>query len=423
MFENWILYLLESAVCLMFFYVFYKLFLHKETLFRANRIYLQVTMVISLFLPLTDLFFAPSVTTPVTVFLLDTVIITAQQAETHTRATLASFPWIPTLILAGSATFLFLLGMSIFKIYQLKRKSKIIKTGKITFVVNDKTEHPFTFLHYIFVNSEIYYNKQNEHIIAHEKAHATQQHTIDLLVSGLISAIQWFNPFAWFYREAFREVHEYLADEQVLKQGTDPILYKQSVYQQATGLLPGSFSFFNVSFIKRRFKMMSRMKSPKSNLLKVLVMIPVTALMVFVFACSTENEKMDEAQVIKAPAEPTAVNAPSQEQNEGSEPTFTTVEQMPEYPGGQKELFKYISSNVKYPAEAKEKGISGKVFVQFVVAKTGTIQDVKVLRGVDPLLDQEAMRVIKAMPAWEPGMEKGKPVNVVYQIPIAFALN
>lgn len=423
MLENWIVYLLESSVCLMFFYVFYKLFLHKETLFKANRFYLQITMAISFIIPQADLFFAS--TTPITntIFLLDTVIITAQQAETQTRITLTTLPWIPTIVLIGSISFLLLLGSGIFKIYKLKRNGKIVKKGNITFVINDKTEQPFTFLHYIFVNNEIYNNKQNEHIIAHEMVHASQKHSIDLLASGLISALQWFNPFAWFYREAFREIHEYLADEQVLKQGTDPILYKQSVYHQATGLLPGSFSFFNVSFIKRRFKMMTRMKSPKSNLLKVLVMIPVTALMIFVFACSTENEKMDEAQVIKAPTEPTAVNAPSQEQNEGSEPIFTTVEQMPEYPGGQNELFKHISSHIKYPAEAKEKSISGKVFVQFVVTKTGTIQDVKVLRGVDPLLDQEAMRVIKAMPAWNPGMQDDEKVNVVYNIPIAFKLN
>ncbi len=111
------------------------------------------------------------------------------------------------------------------------------------------------------------------------------------------------------------------------------------------------------------------------------------------------------------------------EEEEEEEPEiFMVVEQMPEFPGGQRELFKYISQNIQYPPIAKENGIQGKVFIQFVVGKTGAITNVTVLRGVDPSLDKEAVRVVKSMPKWKPGKQRGKPVFVRYQVPINFKL-
>jgi protein TonB len=101
---------------------------------------------------------------------------------------------------------------------------------------------------------------------------------------------------------------------------------------------------------------------------------------------------------------------------------FMVVEQMPEFPGGPAALFKYISQITKYPPIAKENGIQGKVYVQFIVGKDGSINQVKILRGVDPSLDKEAMRVVKSMPKWAPGKQSGKPVFVRYQVPINFKL-
>ena len=105
----------------------------------------------------------------------------------------------------------------------------------------------------------------------------------------------------------------------------------------------------------------------------------------------------------------------------GNEP-YTIVEQMPEYPGGIDALKAYLMSNIKYPSEAHQKGIQGKVFVSFVVTKTGSISNAKVVRGVDPLLDQEAMRVVESMPIWIPGKQNGETVDVAYTLPINFVL-
>ena len=111
-----------------------------------------------------------------------------------------------------------------------------------------------------------------------------------------------------------------------------------------------------------------------------------------------------------------------EEEEEDDNKIFVAVEKMPGFPGGDAALLRYISKNIKYPAIASENGIQGKVFVEFVVNKDGQIVDVKVLKGVDRSLDEEAVRVVKNMPAWTPGEQQGKKVRVSYRIPIAFTL-
>lgn len=130
---------------------------------------------------------------------------------------------------------------------------------------------------------------------------------------------------------------------------------------------------------------------------------------------NTEDDKEAEV-VIAAPVE-----AP--EEDEEEEVVFVVVEKMPEFPGGQQALFKYLSENVKYPVIAQENGIQGRVICQFVVNRDGSIVDVEVVRsGGDPSLDKEAIRVIKSMPKWKPGQQRGKPVRVKYTVPVNFKL-
>ena len=130
---------------------------------------------------------------------------------------------------------------------------------------------------------------------------------------------------------------------------------------------------------------------------------------------NTEDDKEQEV-VIAAPVE-----APVEEEEE--EVVFVVVESMPEFPGGQQALFKYLSENVKYPVIAQENGIQGRVICQFVVNKDGSIVDVEVVRsGGDASLDKEAVRVIKSMPKWKPGKQRGKAVRVKYTVPVNFKL-
>ena len=130
---------------------------------------------------------------------------------------------------------------------------------------------------------------------------------------------------------------------------------------------------------------------------------------------NTEDDK-DVEVIIQAPVE-------VKEEEEDEEVVFVVVETMPEFPGGQQALFKYLSDNVKYPVIAQENGIQGRVICQFVVNKDGKIVDVEVVRsGGDPSLDKEAIRVIKSMPPWKPGKQRGKAVRVKYTVPVNFRL-
>ena len=118
-----------------------------------------------------------------------------------------------------------------------------------------------------------------------------------------------------------------------------------------------------------------------------------------------------------------AEDAPVHVLEKDNDTVFQIVEQMPEFPGGVEALMKYISDNVKYPQEAKDKNISGRVVLGFVIEKDGSVNEVKVLRGIGGGCDDEAVRVIKTMPKWKPGRQKGEPVRVFYQIPINFKLD
>ncbi|WP_163326113.1 energy transducer TonB [Draconibacterium mangrovi] len=130
-----------------------------------------------------------------------------------------------------------------------------------------------------------------------------------------------------------------------------------------------------------------------------------------------DTEADDETVIDVAPVIETAA-----EEEEEEAQVFFIVEDMPEFPGGDLALRKYIANAIKYPVIAQENGIQGKVYVTFVVSKTGKVTDAKIARGVDPSLDKEALRVVNALPAWKPGKQRGKPVNVSYTVPINFVL-
>jgi protein TonB len=110
------------------------------------------------------------------------------------------------------------------------------------------------------------------------------------------------------------------------------------------------------------------------------------------------------------------------EEPEKEEEIFQVVENMPEFPGGMAELMKYLQKNIKYPTISQENGVQGRVIVQFVVNRDGSIVDPVVLRSVDPYLDKEALRVVSTMPKWKPGEQRGKPVRVKFTLPVQFRL-
>ena len=162
--------------------------------------------------------------------------------------------------------------------------------------------------------------------------------------------------------------------------------------------------------------MLNKSKSTGLAKLKLLSIIPVLLFLIGVFSCKTENKETEKSinNVLKS--------GQVEEKTVFSDSLYIDVENAPEFPGGNDALTNFIASNVKYPEVAKETGIKGKVFVQFVVSKDGVVKDVAISKGVDKLLDDEALRVIKSLPNWTPGKNKGVAVNVQFTIPINFQL-
>ena len=132
----------------------------------------------------------------------------------------------------------------------------------------------------------------------------------------------------------------------------------------------------------------------------------------------------DQAQVEVKNEDVQVVQEVQEEVKEEEAPVevFVVVEEMPTFPGGETELMKFIYANIQYPEIAKENNIQGRVILRFCVTYKGGVDQVTVLKGVDPALDNEAMRVIKMLPAWKPGKQGGKPVNVWYSVPVTFQL-
>lgn len=134
----------------------------------------------------------------------------------------------------------------------------------------------------------------------------------------------------------------------------------------------------------------------------------------------TQNEVLNIQEENPSAAPAARTTTPSAEANTGE--VYNVVEEQPEFPGGMGELMKFLQVNIRYPKEAQAKGIQGRVIVQFVVNSDGSICDEKLIKSVDPQLDAEAIRVIRSMPNWKPGMQKGKPVRVRFTLPVTFRL-
>lgn len=142
-----------------------------------------------------------------------------------------------------------------------------------------------------------------------------------------------------------------------------------------------------------------------------------------------DNVKLDQQAIISSEdnqrdAQVQSYVAPAvvEEEEESAQTIFTVVEEMPLFPGGDGELLKFIGKSIKYPVIAQENGIQGRVVCTFVVNRDGSVVDPEVIRGVDPSLDKEALRVVSTMPKWKPGKQRGKPVRVKYTVPITFRL-
>lgn len=429
----------KSSISIALLYLIYILFLKRDTFFKTNRFYLVITMLFSMIIPFVDfsgLVIREEFTYGV---LLDPVIITSQGVQ----ASVSSHPGFYQILLA-----IYLTGVSIFTIrfiYQLGqllflvRRFGVSKKAGLNIVFTSKNFSPFSFFNLIFLNRDDINSEEANKILAHEKVHINQWHSVDLILLEIITILQWFNPFIWLYRHAVKTLHEYLADQGVLHSGVDVNVYSALLFEQSTGIQINDLTNnFSKSLLKRRFIMMNKKKTTQFARLKLLFAIPLAFSMMLVMSFSHEVVAQKTDKSAQKPAaeeglisEPDPPDPPStttiviveEPQDEEKAPIFTVVEEMPIYPGGINAMYKYMGENIKYPESARKEGVSGRVYITFVVEKDGAVTDVKLIRGVDERLDKEALRVIKLMPKWKPGKQDGKVVRVQYNLPVKFTLD
>ena len=527
-------YFLKINVAIALFYAFYRLFFYKDTFFAWRRTALLCFFAVSTAVPLLNIQHWIVQQEPMAAMadLYAAVVLPeltlTPQPETDWRQLMADGIVFAYWLVAALLALRFLVQLA--GIVRLARRCPTQKIDGTTVHLLPRAEGPFSFFRWIFVCPDAHTGDELHEILTHERTHARQWHSIDVLTGELACIVCWFNPFAWLMKREIRTNLEYMADEKVLETGHDSRTYQYHLlglsHHKAAATI---YNSFNVLPLKKRIIMMNKRRTRAIGRTKYLMFLPLAALLMIVSnieAVARATQKIT-TEVIEAvtPAETPDVQPqpenivplPQQEKSdkvtykgkivdEAGNPlgnvqiitdrkfqsmttstvndkgefrvetsskadilfeytgkdgktlawmcrttelakmdpdnmviklipvkiikpnvtdadVYEVVENMPEFPdGGMPGLMKYLSANIRYPEAAHKAGTQGRVTVQFVVGKDGSIGNVGILRGVDPNLDAEAIRVISSMPKWKPGTQKGEPVNVRYTVPVMFRL-
>ena len=520
-------YILKSSLCLAVFYLFYRLLLSKETFHRCNRIALLSIILLSYILPLTAITTSQHTMVSTAVTTVEDLLIMYEQNVVPNQGLQPEyvFPWQEILIICYVAGAIFFILCHLWSLgrmlYFIRHNQHEQLPDGTPLIIHSCNFAPFSWMKYIVISQADL--KENGHdILLHEQAHIRNHHSWDLLLVEVCSWLQWFNPAIWLLKQELQNIHEYEADEEVLRQGIDAKQYQMLLIKKAVGArLYSIANSFNHSSLKKRITMMIRKKSNPWARAKYLYVLPLAAVTVAAFARPEISKPLDEISSVKVndlsavletyadknvsnPAEKTKLkmkvvdeegkpiiaatvlvanttNGTLTDENGNftlevgsdqsiqvayigmstvtmsvkdclkkadqtivltesdtkkyvkvvasapqtvvsDDQTFSVVEQMPEYPGGMRAGLEFMARNLRYPTKAREAGKQGRVIVQFVVRKDGSLSDFKVLCPVDPWLDAEAIRVISTMPKWKPGMQDGKPVSVKFTLPVTFML-
>jgi len=451
---TWWHYLLLVNLYLLLFYGFYALLLRNETFFQLNRAYLVAGALLSFIIPVIQAEWIKQL------FITQRVQQTIYSTIYHPELVYQAKPAQGLTFTIGQAFAVIYIGGAIFLLgrffFQLLSVKKLLN--------NLESSAAFSFFNKVKIDAEL---PEQQTIMDHEEVHVKQWHSADVLFIEAVMIINWFNPVVYFYRKAIKHVHEFIADKKAIERGTSKTEYAYLLLSQTFGAAPHQLTnnFFNKSLLKERIIMLNKDESKRRKLLKYGLSAPLFAAMLILSSATVKNssvlkiinkkteqiflmntmpgksiirditilpeESIAEAKAIvkqksgkieiKDTAAAIELKADTKlEKNDN--PVFTAVEVQPEFPGGEPALSKFLQTNLRYPALAKENGIQGKVFIQFVVQKDGNLDDMKVLRDPGSGLGDEALRVLAESPKWRPGIQNGTPVNVQFTIPVNFRL-
>lgn len=413
-------------------YGLYCLTLRRDRWLQLSRWYLLAALVFSAVLPFLHLpaslpavSYTADATEEFMLTLGEVDVSPAAASQTVSLTNVFSVAYLVGLVLTF-AMLLFQMTMQTLTIVRLRRRHPIYGPGDgfmiprgASLVLTPDDTAPYSFFNQIVVGTRGLGDDELRCILAHESLHVRRAHSVDLLLVRALCCLMWFNPFAWLVLRELRAVHEFQADAAALgEEGSAGIRpYLLLLYRQATGTgyghITNNFKSIN---LKKRIVMMNKTKT-RFGAWKVAAVLPVVALLLMVGCKPATTETVGAAEQT-AVAEPTV----EPELFDYSQDSLPEGFAAPEYDGGVEAMYKYIAENIHYPEQAKTDGIEGRVLIRFVVMDDGSVVNVEVARGIGGGCDEEAVRVVKAMPKWKPAVYNGKAVNVQYALPVIFKL-
>ncbi|MDE5809916.1 MAG: TonB family protein [Muribaculaceae bacterium] len=366
-----------------------------------------------------------------------------------------SFPTIIVMIyLFGISVALINTIIGTLKIYRLVSKYGYQTINGVRLVITDGDPYPdpFSFMNYIVMSRKDYESIGANLILTHETQHIKLMHPFDVMLAQLCVIFCWFNPASYLLRSELRDVHEFQADMAVLNSGADAQQYQILLIKKAVGKkFPAIANSFNHSKLKKRLTMMSNKKtSSRGAKMRALAIVPALGLTLLALNCTpvanalsklsdaesikelwsektggkitdfpSDNQIMDVEEVeepassaltdVAEPAsKPVTVNQPQPSKaiqttpSKEDEKVYGSVQQMPQFPGGEKALMDYVIKNVRYPKSEIGRTETVRVIVRFVVEANGKIGEIKILRGGPEAFNEEAIRVVKSMPDFIP---------------------
>ena len=325
------IYILKSSVCLVLFYLFFRLLLSKETFHRFNRMALLGVLFFSLLIPCIEVTTRHQVEVQQAVLSIEQLLLMAELEATPANVgavqETSAISWVQVVLLVYLAGILFLACRNIYSLICLFR---LIHSGKheklekgVTLVVHNQEIAPFSWMKYIVISRKDLEENGRE-ILIHEMAHIHHRHSVDLLVADICIFFQWFNPSAWLLKQELQNVHEYEADETVINEGVNAKEYQLLLIKKAVGTrLYSMANSFNHSKLKKRITMMLKEKSNPWARLKYLYVLPLAAIAVTAFARPEISEKVEEISAVKVNDLAEIVEKKSEE-NVVKEPIDTT---------------------------------------------------------------------------------------------------
>lgn len=448
---TFVVYMLKSTLYLSAFYLFYKLLLSRDTYFRLNRIALIFSILLSCSLPFVGITTASVALTDSPVSQMEQHI---QMATQVAERPIASNWWSALVLIYWVGMFVFLIihFVLMFRLFLLLCACRELRAEEDCTILTHRFQlSPFSWMHYIVISENDL--EENPLIyLEHEKAHIRAGHTFDILLVTIMTIFQWFNPIVWLLKLELHNIHEYEADNTVLRQGIDGRTYQLLLLRKAAGeYLYSQVNSFNHSLVDGRIRMMLKKRTHPLARLKIIFVLPVAVLVSEAFArpeaiaLTSGLESVSLSDYTENILEDGYLRRSVMLSDNQVKPEFTPKDMVlsgignsgkemaqingimanrnfPEYPGGARNLWLYLKTFLRYPEEAFWNLTEGQVVVKFTVLENGTIESPEIASSVSPELDEEALRLINKMPRWLPAMKEGKPVRSTTTVPVTFLL-